>query len=51
MMSLALYGQNLLDEKNGYIEGKGDFESIILLWLPVFRWQYIFLMCVLTSTN
>ena len=42
MMSLALHGQNLLDEKNGYIGGRGDFESIMLLWLPVFRWQHIF---------
>ena len=31
MMSLALHGQNLLDEKNGYIGGRGDFESIMLL--------------------
>ena len=42
-MSLALHGQNLLDEKNGYIGGRGDFESIMLPWLPVFRWQHIFL--------
>ena len=38
MMSLALHGQNLLDEKNGYIGGMGDFGSIMLLLLPVFRW-------------
>ena len=37
MMSLALHDQNLLDEKNGYIEGRGNFESIMLLWLTVFR--------------
>ena len=42
MMSLALNGKNLLDEKNGYIGGRGDFESIMLLGLPVFRWQHIF---------
>ena len=30
MMSLALHVQNLLDEKNGYIGGRGDFESIML---------------------
>ena len=38
MMSLALQDQNLLDEKNGYIGGRGNFESIMLLWLTVFRW-------------
>ena len=38
MMSLALHDQNLLDEKNGYIGGSGNFESIMLLWLTVFRW-------------
>ena len=38
MMSLALHDQNLLDEKNGYIGGGGNFESIMLLWLTVFRW-------------
>ena len=42
-MSLALHGQNLLDEINGYIGGRGDFESIMLLWLPDFKWQHIFL--------
>ena len=51
MMSLALHGQNLLDEKDGYIGGRGNFESIMLLWLPIFRWQHIFLICVLTSAN
>ena len=30
-MFLALHGQNLLDEKNGYIGGRGNFESIMLL--------------------
>ena len=38
MMSLALHDQNLSDEKNGYIGGMGNFESIMLLWLTVFRW-------------
>ena len=42
MMSLALDDQNLLDEKNGYIGGRGNLESVMLLWLPVFRWQHIF---------
>ena len=28
-MSLALHDQNLLDEKNGYIGGRGNFESIM----------------------
>ena len=51
MMSLSLHGQNLLDEKNGYIGGRGNFESIMLLWLPVVRWQYIFKICFLTSTT
>ena len=37
MMSLALHDQNLLDKKNGYIGGRGNFESIMLLWLTVFR--------------
>ena len=37
-MSLALDDQNLLDEKNGYIGGRSNFESIMLLWLTVFRW-------------
>ena len=37
-MLLVLYGQNLLDEKNGYIRGRGNFESIMLQWLPIFRW-------------
>ena len=41
-MPLALHDQNLLDEKNGYIGGRGDFESIMLPWLPVFMWQHIF---------
>ena len=43
MMSLVLHGQNLLDEKNGYIGGMGNFESIMLLRFPVFRWKHIFL--------
>ena len=30
-MFLALHGQSLLDEKNGYIGGRGNFESIMLL--------------------
>ena len=30
-MSLACHDQNLLDEKNGYIGGRGNFESIMLL--------------------
>ena len=38
MMPLALHDQNLLDEQNSYIGGRGNFESIILLWLPVFMW-------------
>ena len=37
-MSLALHDQNLLDEKNGYIGARGNFESIMLLWLTVVRW-------------
>ena len=28
-MFLALHGQNLLDEKNSYIGGRGNFESIL----------------------
>ena len=31
MMSLPLHDQHLLDKKNGYIVGRGDFESIMLL--------------------
>ena len=31
MMSLVLHDQNLLDGKNGYIGGRGIFESIMLL--------------------
>ena len=38
MMSLALHDQSLLDEKNGYIGVRGNFESIMLLWLTVFMW-------------
>ena len=38
MMSLALHDQSLLDENNGYIGGRGNFESIMLLRLTVFRW-------------
>ena len=38
MMSLALHDQNLLDEKNDYIGGMGNFKLIMLLWLTVFRW-------------
>ena len=41
MMSLALHGQNVLNEKNGYIGGVGYFGSSMLLWLPVFRWKHI----------
>ena len=29
VMFLALHGQNWLDEKNGYIGGRGNFESIM----------------------
>ena len=35
---LGLTWQNLLDEKNGYIGGRGNFESIMLPWLPIFMW-------------
>ena len=38
MMVLALHDHNLLDEKNDYIGGRGNFESIMLLWLTDFRW-------------
>ena len=38
MMSLALHDQNLLDEKNDYIGGRGNFKLIMLLWLTVVSW-------------
>ena len=41
-MSVALHGQILFDKKNGYIGGRGNFESIMLLWLPIFKWQHNF---------
>ena len=37
-MFLALHDQNLLDGRDGYIRGKVNFKSIILLWLPIFIW-------------
>ena len=37
-MSLALYCPNVSDDKNGYFGGRGNIESIMLLWLPIFRW-------------
>ena len=37
-MSLALYGPNVSDDKNSYFGGRGNLESIMLLWLPIFRW-------------
>ena len=37
-MSLALFGPNVSDDKNGYFGGRGNLESIMLLWLPIFRW-------------
>ena len=37
-MSLALYGPNVSDDKNGYFRGRSNLESIMLLWLPISRW-------------
>ena len=34
----SLYGPNVSDNKNGYFGGSGNLESIMLLWLPIFRW-------------
>ena len=36
-MFLALHGLNLWDEKDGYFGGRGNLESTMLLWLPIFR--------------
>ena len=37
-LSLALYSPHVSDDKNGYFGGRGNLESIMLLWLPIFRW-------------
>ena len=37
-MLLALHGHNLLDEESGYSGGRGNSESMMLLWLPIIIW-------------